>query len=123
MQATVTGGYIDPAFPDGDAAVHQIAAGVSAGEEIALGIVAPDFAAGGRIDGIDVSPGAGGIHDAVDDEGCGFLSPLRSAQVILPRKAQIFDVRCVDDVERRIVGSVLVAPAGVPILGLSVRGL
>ena len=117
VQTAVDRRDVHLALPNRDAAVDQVAARISRGREIVrLGIVAPQFAAGRRIDRVHVTPGARGIQDAVDDDRRRLLAALRGSEIVVPGEAQVLDVAGIDELQGRVIAAVLVAPAGEPVL-------
>ena len=121
VQTSVDRSDVHLALPHRHAAVDEIAARISGGKIIRLGIVAPQFAAGRGVKRIDVSPGAGGVHHAVDDDRGRLLAAHRSSEIVLPGESQAVEVLRIQHRQRRVVGSVLVASARVPVLGRGVR--
>jgi hypothetical protein len=73
-QAPVERAGVDAALPHGGAAVLHAAAGLRIPFRRHLRIVLPQQLAGRGIDGLHLAPGAGGIHDAVDDDRCRLLA-------------------------------------------------
>ena len=116
VQPAVNSCDVDPPLPDGDAAVDQIATGIARRRRFSVRIVLPQLLAARRVQGVDVAPRTGRVHDAIDDDGRRFLAPLRRAQVVLPGEAKAPDVSSVDLLQRRVVGTVLISAAGEPVL-------
>ena len=121
VEAAVAGRHVDPALPDGDAAVDEVATGIARGRRGALRVVAPDLTAGGRIHCIYVTPGAGGVHDAVDHNGRGLLAPPWAAQIVAPGETQVAHVRRIDRGKGRVIAAARVSSARIPVLRLRIR--
>ncbi len=115
VQASIDRGHVHHTVMHGDSAVHQVAAGISRRLKVRLWIVAPQLFAGRCVDGVDVTPAAGGVHDPVDDDGRGLLTPP-AVQHELPGEPEPPDVGLIDLRQRRIIGASEVAAAGVPVL-------
>ena len=117
VQPAIDRGNVHLAFPHRDTAVDQVAARVARHEVVGFGIVTPQLLAGGRIDCVDVSPRARGVHHAVDDNRRRLLSAHGRAEIVGPGEPELVDVARVQLVERGVVAPVRIATARIPVLG------
>ena len=112
-QAAVQHADIDLAVPSSDAAIDDVAAGVSALGAVDLRIVGPELRAGADVVGFHHRPRGGEVHHAIDDDGRGFLAAL-GVDVGIPGKTEFRDVGVVDLVERAEALFAIVAASGEP---------
>ena len=68
--------------PEGDATIDDTAAGIARDLAIDFRVKEPFFHARLCINCVDFSPGAGGIDDAINHDGCGFKAAVRLGVVI-----------------------------------------
>src|ERR1700729_4000384 len=120
MQVTVECADVDAALPDRQTAVDGVTAGVAAPLAVDLGIVAPQLAAGGGIEHVDMTEVADGVHHPVDHDR-GRLEPAVRSEVVLPGEAEPRDVAGIDVTERRVVRPGRVATGREPLIRLARR--
>ena len=112
----IEGAEEDAAIENGDTAIKAI--GLIGIDLFLRPLVLPDLATGGGVERVDLTDGAAGIHDAIDDEGSRFERAI-AGHLHGPFGLQIFDVERVDLRERRVVGAFIIAPVGEPVLRFS----
>ena len=111
---------VDLAVVNSNPTIHHIAAGATAPFPWHPGIVVPDGFTGVCFDRMYPAPGAGKKHDAIHDDGRGFLSSV-GAHVLIKGQTQIGDVFPVDLGQRRKALFFIGAAVGQPVTGFGVR--
>jgi hypothetical protein len=109
------------AVPIGRAAIDGLATVIRFETLGNLGIVPPKFTSGGRVDGVNLAPSAGHVHDPVDHQGRG-LDGAVFVNIVKPSQPKPADVLGVD-LGQRTIALFAVGPAvGQPIarLGLGI---
>ncbi|MEA3220967.1 MAG: hypothetical protein OZX49_02082 [Immundisolibacter sp.] len=119
-QPAVDGADVDASLPYRRAAVHDVAAGVHTPRARHLGVIGPYLFAGGSVDGVHAAPVAGGVDDAVDDDGRGLQATPR-AQIREPGQAELAHVVGVDGVQRAEALFAVGAAVRQPVTGLAIR--
>ncbi len=94
-EAAIERGDENFSAPNGDAAIDNVAAGVDGPLGRDLGIVRPEFFAGGGFDGEDFAPRGGEVHDAIHNDGCGLITAV-TVEVHVPGQGELADVLIVD---------------------------
>ncbi len=100
--AAIQRGDIDHAFPDGEAAIHFVAARPAVHLAIAAGVELPDLPARVGAQCIHAAGGAGGEQHAIHHDGHGFHA-ARGAGVVTPREAQARGIGLVDGGQWRMM--------------------
>ena len=115
-QAPVEGGGDHLAAVQRGAAVDRVAAGLHRDGARHLRVVGPQRFAGDGVHRVDHVPGAGRVHDAVDDQRRRFEAPLR-VRLLDPGDAELVDVAVVDLVEHAVALLLVGAAVGQPVAG------
>ena len=118
-QASIERADIKLAFPDGDAAIHYVAAGARSPLRRDVWIVRPQTRASRGVQREDFAPRGGKIHYSIDDEGRGFLTSV-CVEIEIPRKAKVAGGVVVDFVERTEALFTVSAAVSQPVSGLAV---
>src|SRR6185437_804301 len=105
--------------PDGDAAIHFIAARFAIHAQVCVWIETPDFLAGLCIERIGLARGAGCVHHAIDDDRSGFEA-ASGVRIVVPCEAELIDILLIDLIERRIIALAEVPAAREPFSGVLV---
>ena len=122
-QAAIVGGHVDAPLVDGDAAVGDApAAGIANELAVGLGVEPPKLGAGAGIQREHHTPAVGGIHHAIDDEGCALHSFAVVADLLVPSEAQAPHRLPIDLRQRRETVFLVGAPVGEPIARLGAGG-
>jgi len=82
-------------FPQRDAAIDDVAAGITARLTRHFRIVGPEFLAGLRIESRDLAPGFGDVHHAIRHQRRRF-QPAHRIGAVFPGHAKLADIRRID---------------------------
>ena len=116
-QPSVDRADVDLAVPHGDAAIHDVAAGIDRPLARHLRIELPQLLARLRLERVDLAPGRGHIDDAIDDDRRGFLSATR-IEVREPGEPEVLDGFGVDALQRAEALFGVVPTVGHPLAGV-----
>src|SRR5690606_26379470 len=110
---------VDHPFPNRDAAIDLVAAGVAIDLAVALRIESPDLLACRRLDRVDAARRARRVEHAVDDDRRRLEAAAR-AHLVFPCEAEPMHVVPIDLIERRVMALAEIASVRHPLLGLAV---